>query len=68
MNRLKLAFAAFVIAAGLASCSSATKSLRHEGKFNPCFFSDDKGTIRPYHSNEDRVTEHYHFRNPIEKK
>ena len=68
MNRLKLAVAAFVIAAGLTSCSSATKSLRHEGKFNPCFFSDDKGTIRPYHSNEDRVTEHYHFGNPIEKK
>lgn len=68
MNKLKLALAAVVISTGLASCSSTTTSLGHQGKFNPCFFSDKKGTIRPYQSNEDRVTERYHFRNPIEKK
>jgi hypothetical protein len=68
MNKLKLALAAVVISTGFASCSSTTKSLGHQGKFNPCFFSDKKGTIRPYQSNDDRVTERYHFRNPIEKK
>ena len=68
MNKLKLLFAAFAISAGLASCSSSAKSISHQGKFNPCFFSDKKGTIRPYQSNEDRVTEHYHFRNALEKK
>jgi len=68
MNKLKLVFAAAVISTGLASCSSTTKSLGHQGKFNPCFFSDKKGTIRPYQSNKDRVTEHYHFRNALEQK
>ncbi len=68
MNKLKFVLAAVVISAGLASCGSAVKSLGHQGKFNPCFFSDDKGAIRPYQSNEDRVTEHYHFRNALEQK
>jgi hypothetical protein len=68
MNKLKLAFTAVVISASLASCSSTVKSIGHQGKFNPCFFSDDKGTIRPYQTNEDRVTEHYHFRNALEQK
>jgi hypothetical protein len=68
MNKLKLLLGAIVISTGLAACSSSAKSINHQGKFNPCFFSDKKGTIRPYQSNEDRVTEHYHFRNAIEKK
>jgi hypothetical protein len=68
MNKLKLMFGAIVISTGLVACSSSAKSISHQGKFNPCFFSDEKGTIRPYQSNEDRVTEHYHFRNAIEKK
>ena len=68
MNKLKFFLAAVVISAGLASCSSSVKSLSHQGKFNPCFFSDDKGAIRPYQTNEDRVTEHYHFRNALEQK
>ena len=68
MKKLKLALAAGVISASLASCGSAVKSIGHQGKFNPCFFSDKKGTIRPYESNKDRVTEHYHFRNSLEQK
>ena len=68
MNKLKLTLAAVVMSAGLASCSSTTESLGHQGKFNPCFFSDKKGTIRPYQSNEDRVTEHFHFRNALNQK
>jgi len=68
MNKLKLALAATVISIGLASCGSSVKSISHQGKFNPCFFSDQKGTIRPYQSEEDRVTEHYHFRNALKQK
>jgi hypothetical protein len=68
MNKLTLAFVAVVISAGLASCGSAVKSIGHQGKFSPCFFSDEKGTIRPYQANKDRVTEHYHFRNALEQK
>jgi hypothetical protein len=68
MNKLKLIFTAAVISIGFASCGSAVKSIGHQGKFNPCFFSDKKGTIRPYESNKDRVTEHYHFRNSLEQK
>ena len=65
MKTLKIVFALFVVCTGLASCNSATKSLRHQGKKNPCFFSDEKGTIKPYQSEKERVTEHYHFRNAL---
>ena len=65
MNKLKLALAGVVITAGLASCSSPVKTLSHEGKNSPCFFSDKKGTIKPYQTNKERVTEHYHFRNAL---
>lgn len=65
MKTLKFVLAAFVVSAGLASCSSSTKSLRHQGKWNPCFFSDEKGTIKPYQTEKERVTEHYHFRNAL---
>ena len=68
MSKLKFALAAVVISAGLASCSSSVKSLSHQGTKSPCFFSDKKGTIRPFQSNEERVTEHYHFRNALEQK
>ncbi len=68
MNKLKLAFAVVGISTCLASCSSSVQSMSHQGRFNPCFFSDDKGAIRPYQTNKDRVTEHYHFRNALEQK
>jgi len=65
MNKLKLVLAGLTITVGLASCSSSVKSLSHQGSNNPCFFSDKKGTIKPFQTNEERVTEHYHFRNAL---
>jgi hypothetical protein len=65
MNTLKFALVAIVFCSGLASCSTSVKSVSHLGKKSPCFFSDEKGTIRPFQSNEERVTEHYHFRNAL---
>jgi hypothetical protein len=67
MKQAKLVLAVFGISSLLVSCSSAVQSVEHQGKHNPCFFSDKKGTLRPYKTNEDRVTEHYHFRNALEK-
>jgi len=67
MNKLTISLIAVVITAGLASCSSSVKSLSHQGKKSPCYFIDKKGTIRPFQTNKERVTEHYHFRNALDQ-
>ena len=57
-----LYFATILTIAMLSSCSISSIATENH-KTNPCFF-DDKGTIKPKNSDY-RVTERYHFANPL---
>lgn len=57
-----LYFATIFAVAMLTSCS-VNSIATHNNKVNPCFY-DHNGTIKPKNSGY-RVTEHYHFANPL---
>jgi hypothetical protein len=52
--------ALFVSVSALYSCGSADVISTHKGKEDQCFY-DKRGTIKPYKTDEYRVTERYLF-------
>ncbi len=58
-----LYFATILTIAMLSSCSISSIATR-DNKVNPCFYDSGNGTIKPKNSTY-RVTERYHFANPL---
>jgi hypothetical protein len=60
-----LYFAAILTIAMLSSCNVHSIATR-DNKTNPCFYDNGSGTIKPKNSDY-RVTERYHFANPLKQ-